>query len=159
LQAECRRAQGAKAAAEKLVDEALRLEPKHLNAWYLKGQLALEAGQAAAAVEALRKAVECDSKHWRSRYALGMAYRRLGDVRRSAEELKATEELRKLWDRFAALHTQAIKDANNADLRYELGQTAQRLDKTELAVSWFQAALALDPEHKQAQAALQALTR
>jgi tetratricopeptide (TPR) repeat protein len=67
------------------------------------------------------------------------------------------EELRGLRDRFTKLHTQAIKNADDVDLRYQLGELARQLDKPLLAVSWFEAALALDPQHEKARQALQGL--
>jgi tetratricopeptide (TPR) repeat protein len=157
LQAECRRALGDRAAAQKLVDESLRRDPESLNTLYLKGQIALEAGELAAAVDVLSKAVQRYPKEWRPRYALATAYRKLGDQDQAASQLKIVEELRGLRDRFTKLHTQAIKNADDVDLRYQLGELARQLDKPLLAVSWFEAALALDPQHEKARQALQGL--
>lgn len=155
LQAECQRALGDKAAAQQLLDQALRRDAKHLQAMYLKGMLELEAGQAEAAAAVLEKAVAAYPKEWRPRYSLAMACKRLGDDRRAAEHLELVEQVRRLRDRFTDLHNQAIKDPDNADLRYELGVVARELDKPLLAVSWFEAALALQPDHA---AALRELT-
>jgi len=124
---------------------------------YLKGMLDLESGDAAAAVEVLKKAVEAYPKEWRPRYSLAMAYKRLGDDAQATGQLKLVEEVRELRDRFTKLHNQALKDTDNADLRYQLGVAAQQLDKPLLAISWFQAALALQPDHQQAQKALREL--
>ncbi len=158
LQAECQRALGDKGAAGRLVDEAMRRDPLHLQALHLKGMLDLEAGDALAAVEVLSKAVKAYPKEWRPRYTLAMAYKRLGKIDQAAEQLQLVEALRGLRDRFTKLHTQAIKEADNAELRYELGLVAQQLDKPLLAISWFQAALALKPDHEPARQALLDLT-
>jgi tetratricopeptide (TPR) repeat protein len=155
LQAECQRALGDKAAAHRLLDQALRREPTHLQAMYLKGTMELEAGQAAAAAQVLQKAVETYPKEWRPRYSLAMAYKRLGNDPLAAEHLQLVEQLRRLRDRFTELHNQAMQDPNSADLRYQLGVVARQLDKPLLATSWFEAALALQPDHPQA---LQELT-
>jgi tetratricopeptide (TPR) repeat protein len=159
LQAECRRALGDQAVAGRLVDEAIAREPSHLPALQLKGTLDLEAGNAAAAVDVLSKAVKAYPKEWRPRYTLAMAYKRLGDAKQAAEQLKTYEELRALRDRFTKLHTQAIQEPDNAERRYELGVVARQLDKPLLAISWFEAALALQPAHEKARASLQELTR
>jgi tetratricopeptide (TPR) repeat protein len=156
LQAECQRALGDKPAAQRLLDQALRRDPKHLQAMYLKGMLELEAGQAEAAAAVLEKAVAAYPKEWRPRYSLAMACKRLGDEQRAAEHLELVEQVRRLRDRFTDLHNQAIKDPDDADLRYELGVVARELDKPLLAISWFEAALALEPDHA---AALRELTR
>lgn len=158
LQAECQRGLGDKAAAERLADQALGRDPDHLQAMYLKGMLELESGDAAAAAAVLQKAVEAYPKEWRPRYTLAMACKRLGDDGQAAEHLKLVEELRRLRDRFTNLHNQALKDAANADLRYEMGIVARQLDKPLLAISWFQAALALQPDHQPAQQALREST-
>ncbi len=158
LQAECQRGLGDKAAAERLADQAIGRDPKHLQARTLKGVLELESGDAAAAVEVLQKAVEAYPKEWRPRSTLAMAYQRLGDDKQAAEQLKLVEEARRLRDRFTGLHNQALKDPDSADLRYELGVVARQLDKPLSAIRWFQAALALQPDHQQAQQALRELT-
>jgi tetratricopeptide (TPR) repeat protein len=159
LQAECQRGLGDKAAAEHLADQAIRRDPKHLQAVYLKGMLELESGDAAAAVKVLQKAVESNPKEWRPRYTLAMAYKRLGDDKQAAEHLKLVEELRRLRDHFTDLHNRALKDPASADLRYELGVVARQLDKPLLAISWFQAALALQSDHQLAQQALRESTQ
>jgi tetratricopeptide (TPR) repeat protein len=156
LQAECQRALGDKSAAQRLLDQALRREPTHLQAMYLKGMLELEAGQAADAVQVLQKAVETYPQEWRPRYTLAMAYKRLGNDKLATEHLELVEQVRRLRDRFTDLHNQAMKDPDDADLRYELGVVARELDKPLLASSWFEAALALEPHHQQA---LRELTR
>jgi tetratricopeptide (TPR) repeat protein len=158
LQAECQRGLGDKAAAERLADQALGRDPQHLQALYLKGMLELESGDAAAAVEVLQKAIEAYPKEWRPRYTLAMAYKRLGDDKQAAEHLKRVEEVRRLRDRFTDLHNRAMKDPDSAELRYELGVLARQLDKPLLATSWFQTALALQPDHDKAQQALRELT-
>jgi tetratricopeptide (TPR) repeat protein len=45
-------------------------------------------------------------------------------------------------------------NTDNADLRYQLGLLARQLGREDLAVSWFTAALAIDPTHTDAQSAL-----
>lgn len=159
LQAECQGALGDKAAARRLVDEAIRRDATHLEALCLKGMLYLEADDAASALDVLRQAVKAHPKEWRPRYALARAYQRLGEMGQAAEHLRLVEELRRLRDRFTKLHTQAMDEPDQADLRYELGVVARQLDKPLLAISWFQAALALQPDHEKARAALQSRTK
>ena len=133
------------------------MEPDHLGALQLKGKLELESGDAASAADVLLKAVECHPKQWRPRYTLAMAYKRLDETEKSAAQLKIMKELRELRDRFTELHAQAIEDNKNADLRYQLGVVAAQLDEPLLAASWFDAAIAMDPDHQAARDALQEL--
>jgi tetratricopeptide (TPR) repeat protein len=158
LQAECFRAQGDRAAAVSAVDEAIEMEPEHLDALQLKGKLSLEAGDAESAVDTLTAAVKFHPKQWRPRYTLAMAYQRLGQTDKSAEQLKVMEELRELRDRFTKLHAQAIENSANADLRYQLGLVALQLDEPLIAAGWFDATIAMDPDHQTARDALQKLT-
>jgi len=153
LRAKCNHALRNRSAAKTLVDEAVKLDPNHLEAMHLKGMLELEAGDATFAADTLSNAVKLYPKEWRLRYTLARAYRRLGDQDKSAEHLKVMEELRKLRDRFTKLHAQAIRNADDADLRYQLGLMASQLDKPLLAAGWFSAALALDPDHQKAREA------
>lgn len=155
LRAKCKHALGDAASAKRLVDEAVELDPTHLEALHLKGMLELEAGDATAAVETLAKVVKLYPKEWRPRYTLARAYQRLGDEDKSAEHLKAMEELRQLRERFTKLHTRAIKNPDDVDVRYQLGVIARQLDKPELARTWFQATLAMAPDHREAQEALE----
>jgi hypothetical protein len=71
------------------------------------------------------------------------------------DQLKLRNELRDLVTQFSRLHGKAVANPADADLRYQLGVVANRLDKRELARSWFMAALALDPTHTHARQALQ----
>ena len=158
LRAKCCYDLGDRADASKLVDEAIVLDAEHLEAMHLKGMLELEAGDAASAVDVLLKTVERYPKEWRPRYTLARAYRQLGETDKAAEHMKAMEELRELRYQFTKLHAEAIKDTENAELRYRLGVMAGELGRPLLAIGWFESALALDPEHKKAREALQGLT-
>ena len=158
LRAKCRHDLGDRATASKLVDEAIGLDPKHLESLHLKGMLELEAGNAASAVDVLLKAAERYPKEWRPRYTLARAYRQLGDTDKAAGHMKVMEELRELRYRFTKLHAQAMKSVENAELRYELGVMAVELGRPLLAIGWFESALALDPDHHKAREAWQDLT-
>jgi tetratricopeptide (TPR) repeat protein len=158
LEAECRYAQGDKRAARKLVDQAIALQPDHLGALQLAASLDLESNDAESAVRILRQAVEHHPREFRVRYGLAQAYKRLGQMEEAQEELKIVGELRALSRRFTDLHQQADLQPANAQVRYELGVVARQLDKPKLARTWFTAAVGLDPQHKEARQALDALT-
>ena len=70
-------------------------------------------------------------------------------------QLDAMQRLRDQWQQFTQLHQQAIGEPTNAETRFQLGLLARELDKRELAVDWFAAAVGLDPQHAAARQALQ----
>ena len=145
--------------ARKLLAEALRLEPGHLEALQLQATIDLGAGDAASAARILGQAAGQHPKDYHVRYKLSQAYQRLGKESLAREEAQASQALRELLERFAKLHEQAIADPANVELRYQLGVVANQLDKRELARSWFTAVLALDPDHAGARQALEAMAR
>jgi tetratricopeptide (TPR) repeat protein len=155
LEAECRYAQGDAASAGKLVDEAMKLEPKQLAAMQMRATLDMEANDAESAVRILRQAVQDYPKDFRLRYQLARAYQRLGEQESAQEQLDTMQELRKLRLRFTELHKQAIAEPANVEIRYQLGVVAGQLDEPELAQSWFTATLGMDPKHAGAREALQ----
>jgi tetratricopeptide (TPR) repeat protein len=159
LQAECSYAQGDKAAAGSLLAEALQLTPNHLDALHLRATIDQEAGNLESAAGVLRQAAEYYPKEYKVRYRLAQLYQRLGRAESAREQNEAMAELRTLRNRFSDLHEKAIAEAANVELRYELGTLAVRLDKPELARTWFLAALGLDPDHQGARLALQAMSR
>ena len=155
LEAESYYNEGDRATARKLVAEAFKLAPEHLEALQLQATMDLDSGNPAAALEILRRAVEHHPKDHRVRYKLSQAYQRLGQKEAAAKEAKTSKELSDLQQRFTQLHQQAIRNTASAEIRYQLGVVARQLDKPELAQSWFRAALALDPGHAGARKELQ----
>ena len=128
LQAESYHAQGDKATAAKVVQEALDLAPRHLSALQLSATFDLEAGNAKAAVQTLRRAVESHPREWRVRHQLSRAYQRLGQPDLAKAQIQEMQELRKLWERFAELHKQAIAQVDDVETRYQLGLVARAVE-------------------------------
>jgi tetratricopeptide (TPR) repeat protein len=159
LEAESHYNEGDGVTARKLTAEALKLAPNHLDAMHLQATMDLESGDTASAVKILRRAAEWHPKEYRVRYKLAQAYLRLGQKKPAAEEAKASRELFDLLKRFNELQQKAIQETFNAETRYQLGVVAGQLGKPEHAESWFQAALALDPNHAGARRELDAMTQ
>jgi len=63
------------------------------------------------------------------------------------ELAQQADTLKKLWTEFSELHAQAADQPDNADVRCQLGVLARQLDRPDLARSWFDAALAIQPNH------------
>ncbi len=159
IEAECRYGQGDRAAASRLVEEALRLAPRHLDALLLKASLQLDAGDARGAIRTLEEARTYHPTAYRVRYKLTQAYQRAGRHEDAQREAQATKEYRDLITRFADLHQEAIARPDDLEVRYQLGVTAQRLGRPDLAEAWFTVVLAMDPQHAAARKALTALNQ
>jgi tetratricopeptide (TPR) repeat protein len=87
-------------------------------------------------------------------YNLSQAYGRTGEHAQAAALAARADELKRLWEEFADLHLQAIGRPSDADVRFRLGEIASQLERKDLAVNWYRAALNLAPNHKEAATAL-----
>ena len=153
-EAECHYAQRDASSARKAVNQALDLQPNHLDALRLRAALDLEAGDVESSIRILRKAVEHHPKEFRVRYRLAQAYQRLGESELAEEQMGQMQELRDLRRRFTDLHAEAIKNPADVEIRYQLGVLADQLGKPELARTWYAAVIGMDPEHEDARKAL-----
>ena len=127
-------------------DRSLEEDMVYQEARRLKGTMLIEDkkfGEARAVLEVLCKEYPFDAK---SLYKLVQAYRGLGLEKEAAEALKLYEPLRAKRERFSNLHVEAVSQPDNADTRYELGSLALELGEGKLAIAWFNAALAIDPD-------------
>lgn len=152
-------ARGEPGQAMQKLDEALALEPENLPALLLKGQLLLEQSSLDEAVLVVQQAVQHHPLDNGAHYQLSQLYARQGEADLAQKHAAESTRLRELRTHFTDLHAQASGDSSNAELRYQLGMTAKQLGLTELAITWFSAALALDANHVQAAAELQLLTQ
>ncbi len=150
LQAECTLSMGDKSSAQVLLESALSAEPRNKEALLLKGRMELESGKFADAIKTLNDAVGYYPKDFVTRFKLVQALRRQGDAETAQQQEAIANELKELWRKFSDLHMQAMKEPRNASARQELGNLALRLDRPDLAKSWFQAVLAIEPENQQA---------
>jgi tetratricopeptide (TPR) repeat protein len=115
----------------------------------LKGTMLIEEkrfAEARTVLELLCKEYPFDAK---SLYKLVQAYRSLGLEKEAVETLKVYEPLRAKRERFSDLHIEAVAQPDNADTRYQLGSLALELGEGKLAIAWFNAALAIDPQHEE----------
>ncbi len=144
--------------ADPLIARALKGDPDNLAARMLAATRSLEAGRVDEAAGHLRQAIARHPRDYTARFKLSQVYRRMGKVDEADRELKTSEEIKALRDKFTKLHEQAANAPQDAELRYQLGETAIRLDRPDLAVGWFRVALSLNPRHAGAANALQQLT-
>jgi tetratricopeptide (TPR) repeat protein len=128
--------------------------PKMTEALQLNAEIALADGEPPKAVEYLRKASELDPFNHGVRSQLAQVLGRLGDADGSQEQTKVAEELQKKWQRFSDLQLDAINNQIDPTIRYQIGVLAKELGKPELAIVWFKAALAIEPNNRLAANAL-----
>ncbi len=157
LEAQCYAALGKLDEATNRADEAIRLNPNHVPAILTKAGIALENGQAETVRPILEAAAKTHPNDFDILFQLIKAWRLTGRTAQADAHSAKLAELEKLIDQFAALNTQTFTDLTNADLRFQLAQLAFRLDRPELAGSWLQAALAIDPQHTEARKLLESI--
>lgn len=157
LQAHGHRGAGDTALARRRLTEALETEPDRVETLQLLATLETEADEIPAAVETLQRAVAIDPQHWRLRYQLAQAYQRSGQRESAEQQLQVMKQLQAQWEHFTELHKKAMADPDDAQLRYELGVVARQLNQPALAVTWFTAALSMDPDRDDARQALKEL--
>ena len=130
---------------------AIRLIPgQETRVDLLQGLLELNLGIPGDAVRELNRAAASPEFRDTALPLLGEALHRAGyhaEAVRVLTELLAKDESQKT----------AFADTSDAELRCRLGQVALELDRPELARGWFQASLAIDPQHQDAQRSLRQL--
>lgn len=154
LEAECHLALGEIQKARKLLDGILRREPARHDALLLLSGILLEQNELAEAINALNQCVKLDPLDYTARYRLSQAYQRQGDQTLADKHGRIAEQSKRLREKFWELHHAAISKPHDAEVRYQLGVTAEELNRPDLARTWYESALALDPGHAKAAEAL-----
>jgi tetratricopeptide (TPR) repeat protein len=158
LEAECHFALGDRKQAKVILAEVLSQAPNRPDALMLLGGILLEEGLLPEATDVLSRCVEANPVDYAARFRLSQAHQRAGNQSEAERHGKIAEEIQALRLHFIDLHHQAIAQPHDAEVRYQLGVTAGQLQRLDLARNWFQSALALNPTHRQAAEALQALS-
>jgi tetratricopeptide (TPR) repeat protein len=156
LQSTCQASLGQFEEADRLLNDALKLDPRNVAAKLALGKRLLDRGQPEEASQVLAEAVHLEPYNRQLHFQLSQALREIGKTAEADEELNRMLEIQRWETEFSELHDRAANDPNDAAIRFRIGQLADLLGKSELAKVWFRAALALDPYHAEAQAALKA---
>lgn len=159
MKAECQLGLGDRDEAKKSLAEALQIQPEHLASLLLAGNIALQSQDPKSAESLLKRALQTNPKDYTANFRLEQAYRQMGDKERADEQHEVVQMIQSLKEKFAELHQAAMKQPENAEIRYQLGVTAQDLNDPEMAVSWFNAAVSIDPNHTKALQALNAASK
>lgn len=155
LQAECHSGLGRFDEAHDRLRQALKLDDHYFPAKLAQGRLLLDQGQVEQAERALDEAVQMEPAISQARFQWSQALRRLGKVAQADAELRRMQEIQALEREFSDLHDAAASRPDDAEIRYRAGELARQLGKPRLAQVWFRAALAINPRHVKARAAVQ----
>lgn len=159
LEASCHSALGHIEMAEDRLRQAVLLDPHSSPAKLAQGKILLDRGQPAEAAEILNEARRFNAYDRQVHFQLSQAYRSLGKIAEADAELDIMLEIQRQEREFSDLHDQAASQPEDAEIRYRIGELANRLGKPKLAVIWFRAALAIDPNHARSRTALNKQTR
>jgi tetratricopeptide (TPR) repeat protein len=151
LEADCQYALGETTKAHELLSQAIRLDGRCVPAKLSQGKLFLDAGQADQAELILNEAVQLDPFNRVTHLQLSQALRQLGKSQKADDELQRSQEIKSLEREFTDLHETAMQQPLDAEVRYRLGELAEKLGKPELSKMWFRTALSIDPHHSGAQ--------
>ncbi|MBM3838555.1 MAG: tetratricopeptide repeat protein [Verrucomicrobia bacterium] len=133
--------------AESVYRGAAELKPGQVDAYYRIGLLHLKLKEYEKAFSAFERVLQIDINEVEACFYIGEAGAVSGQrLPRAAEALKAYLKTRP-WSILPSL----------ADAHFRLGQVYERQEKHELARAEFQAALKLEPGHKEAKAAFRKL--
>src|SRR5262249_29166634 len=114
-------------------------------------------GRPDRALQALDRAVAADPYRAQVIYQRGVVLRQLGRAEEARRDLDRAAALNKAGEALSNLNDLAAKAPHDAEVRFRLGELCRDLGKTELAASWYRAALACDPRHEPARLGLNSL--
>ena len=159
IAAECENGLGRAAEALGTVERALAIGPRHVPALLVKANLQLAAGQIHQSQASLEEALALRPYDQQTHQLLAQVYSRLGDRKKSEEQVTLMKQSQAMAREFSDLHDQAMRNVADAEVRCRLGVLARKLHTAELAGVWFRAALAINPDHAEARAALDEVNR
>jgi protein O-GlcNAc transferase len=129
---------GETAAASKLFDEAIEMNPRLSQAWYAKGSIASEQGDWSRAADLFRHTLAISRDDSSAHLALGEMLLRVGDFPGAAAELRNALQL----------------DSRSGGAHQGLGLIALQEGKADEAEKEFRAALAMRPDYLDAKKGL-----
>jgi tetratricopeptide (TPR) repeat protein len=154
MQSEACFALGDPVQAKALAQKALESDPNQRLALLVLGKVALEERRHEDAVDLLSKGAAAAPNDYDLQYTLLTAWRAAHRAEEAEKQVAVVEKLRELREQFDSLAEEAAHEPYNADIRYQLGMLATRLEMPRIAESWLKAAVALNPNHRSAREAL-----
>lgn len=148
--AECEQRRGRPREAQRFIDRALAAEPDRRQrsaAFALAGQIALAAKDYERACQMLRQAVEFDPANVGAVYSLSQALIRADRQEESKAYLARWQRLKLLEDSLYDLHTELLKQPEDADLRTEIGEALLDLGAGNAGATLLISALLYEPDN------------
>lgn len=140
--------------ARRTLEDVLTQHPENAMALRTLGQFSLTEGQPAAGERYLQRAAALLPNDYQSHWLLYESLRQQGKPE-AAVQLKVAEQVRERSERLGELQSRRLADFPlDPALHVEMATLLMRSDRSEVAVSWLQSALALDPKFRPAHAAL-----
>jgi tetratricopeptide (TPR) repeat protein len=132
------------------LNDALTHDPTQHEAILLKGTIEVQDRSYTTAVDTFVSGLRYYPRDDVFMYKLSEAYRGLGDEAKAKELAGQSKILRTKRERFSQLNIDVIGEPANIATRLELGKLAEEIGKPEIAVTWYQAVLAIDSQNQQA---------
>ncbi len=155
----CLSNRGDQEGLEKALDAGLAASPDHPGLNLRRSQLDLVEGRFDQALGRLDRVLAADPYNAQAYYQRSLALGRLGRGEEAGRDRDQIQELNRDLAEMSALNDEADRRPEDPDVRYRIAALCERLGKWDLAATWYSAALACDPGHAGARAALQALKR
>lgn len=141
--------------AQKLADQALSKDPLQPEALLVAAMTRERSGDAQTAIRMLEDGLKKYPNELRYHHRLADFYGAVGNVEAATRHRNRAGEIAELRSKFSAAHQAMVRDTGTAAKRLELARLAEALGETEMARSWFFAALSLGPDDADIKAAWQ----
>ena len=151
----CLTALGDRQAGQVLLNRAIELEPRNLDALLAATNESLASQAVPAEAQSLaQRAVEAHPFDAAAHYLMAQAYRRANQQDLADAEFNTMRKIQDLRQEFFRLREQSLKERANAVIRCRMAMISQQLGDESLARQWFEAALGADPSNEAARQAL-----
>ena len=148
IAAQCLASEGHSEQAIKELEEVIGQNPYMLKARLAHGEILLATGNYKKAIDTLEIVVKQDPANFTVYHKLEMAHRRDGNTKRADELKEKADRGVEITTRLSELNSQANKNPDDADVRYELGKLNLEIGNISNARQWFISAVRINPEHK-----------
>lgn len=142
LRAESHWALGKSERARTLLERGRELDPDRKDVLLMQARIHIAEGDPHSAVAPLQRVLKQDPHNVECRYQLALAFRQLGREDEYQAQMARKKKSEALRSRLSELNRKAIDRPRDAELREEIAELCDQLNKPELARTWRRAARA-----------------